>query len=216
MVASLDNLSNAADHRNYTVEKLVISNKTLTDPIASLQAQNLKLIKLVTKLTSGTHAVANPSTSDKPPWGKTGYCLSHGYKVRTGHNSEIFNTRNPGHETTAKRGDTKGGAIWNEQRVPKSLRVSPAGNGIKLETNNLVNNLISNPGCTKPNNIYTTTLIDSEDNVTLLDDLAPENTADIQLDNNIIMQPKGSKMKTREKLQLLLNKIPEPGREEHQ
>ena len=120
MVASLDNLSNAAAHKNYTVEKLVIYNKTLTDPIASLQEQKLKLIKLITKLTPGTHAVANPSTADKPPWGKTGYCLSHGYKVRTGHNSEIFTTRNPGHETTAKRGDTKGVVTWNQRWVPKS------------------------------------------------------------------------------------------------
>ena len=59
--------------------------------------------------------------------------------------------------------------------------------------------------------MHTNALIESAANVTSLKDLAPENTADIQLDNNIIMQPKGSKMKTREKLQLLLNKIPEPG-----
>ena len=36
MVASLDNLSNAAVQKNDTVEKLVI-DKTLTDSIASLQ-----------------------------------------------------------------------------------------------------------------------------------------------------------------------------------
>ena len=59
--------------------------------------------------------------------------------------------------------------------------------------------------------MHTNALIESAANVTSLKDLAPENTADIQLDNNIIMQPKGSNMKTRETLQLLLKKIPEPG-----
>ena len=79
-----------------------------------------------------------------------------------------------------------------------------------------MNNLISNPGCTSPNNIHTNTRIYSESNVTFLYDLAPENIAGIQLDNNIIMQPKVTKMKTRETFQLLLLKIPEPGRESHQ
>ena len=76
--------------------------------------------------------------------------------------------------------------------------------------------MISNPGCANPNNIHTTAITDSAVNVTLLDDIAPGNTADIQLDNNIIMQPKVSKTRTIETLQLLLNKIPEPGHEAHQ
>ena len=49
----------------------------------------------------------------------------------------------------------------------------------KVETNNLVNTLISYPGYTNPNNMHTTTLIDSSYNVTLLDDLSPSNTPDI-------------------------------------
>ena len=89
------------------------------------------------------------------------------------------------------------------------------GNRIKLETNNLVKNLILNPGCNNPNNIHTTALIDSDTNITLLDHLAPSNTAYIIPENNITMKPKGTKMKTRETLQLLLNKIPEPSREYH-
>ena len=174
-------------------------NKTLTDSIASLQASNLKLVKLVKNLTAVTPAVANhtkPSKYDKPPWDPTGYFWSHGYKIRTGHNNATCTTRNPGHNTTAKRGDTKGGATWNDQWVPRSWWGSPAGKKIKAETSNLVNNLISNPRCTKPNNIHTPALIDSAANVTFLDDLAPENTEDIQLEKNIIIQPKGIKMKT--------------------
>ena len=58
--------------------------------------------------------------------------------------------------------------------------------------------------------------MDSSDNATLPDDLEPSNTPDIQLDNNIIMQPKGSNMETRENLQLLLNEITEPVHEAHQ
>ena len=79
-----------------------------------------------------------------------------------------------------------------------------------------MNNLISNHVCNNPNNIRTTALINLPSDVTLLEDLAPENTADIQLDKEIIMQPKGTKMKTLKTLQLLLNKTPEPGREANQ
>ena len=57
MVASLDNLANAEVQKDGTFEKLLMTNKTLNDSIASLQAQNLKLIKIVKKLTSGTPAV---------------------------------------------------------------------------------------------------------------------------------------------------------------
>ena len=78
-----------------------------------------------------------------------------------------------------------------------------------------MNTLISNPVCTNPTNIHTTALIDSSANINLLDYLAPANTADIQLDKNIIMQPKVTKMKIRVTLQLLLNKISEPGHEAH-
>ena len=67
MVASLDNLSNSAVQNNDTVEKLVMTNKTLTDSIASLQAHNLKLVNLVKNLTAGTPAVTNPRKDDKPP-----------------------------------------------------------------------------------------------------------------------------------------------------
>ena len=56
----------------------------------------------------------------------------------------------------------------------------------KVETNNLVNNLISNPSYTNPNNIHTTALIDSASNVTLLDDLSPSNKAYIQLSEKSI------------------------------
>ena len=70
---SLDNLANAAVQKNDTVEKLVIVNKTLTDLISSLQVHDLKLIKLIKKLTAGTPAVSNPSKYDKPPWDPIGY-----------------------------------------------------------------------------------------------------------------------------------------------
>ena len=92
---------------------------------------------------------------------------------------------------------------------------APSGNKINVETNKLVNNLILNPGCTNPNNIHTTALIYSAANKTLLDELAPSNTAGIRLKNKIIMQPKVTRMKIRETLQTLFNKIPEPGCKDH-
>ena len=107
MVTSLDNLSNAVSQKNDTVEKLVMINKTLTDSIASIQAQNLKLVNIVEKLTEGTPAAAKPSKDDKPPWDPTGYYWSHVYKIHRGHNSATRNTRKPGHNTTEKCGDIK-------------------------------------------------------------------------------------------------------------
>ena len=83
MVASIDNLENAAVQKNNTVEKLVITKENLTDSIAILQAHNLKIIKLVKKLTAGTISVSNPSKDAKPPWDLTIYCWSHGYKIHT-------------------------------------------------------------------------------------------------------------------------------------
>ena len=86
MVASLYNLANAAAQNNDTVKKLVMSNKTLADSIASLQAQNLKLIQLVKKLTAAPPSLAtfsNPNKYLKPPWYPTGYFWSHGYNICT-------------------------------------------------------------------------------------------------------------------------------------
>ena len=168
-------------------KKIYISNKTLTDSIASLQAHNLRIIKLVKKQIVGTTVVTNPSTAYKPRWVWTRYCWSHGYKIRTENNSTTSTTINPGKDTKEKQGDTKGGATWNDRWVTKIWSGSPVGNDLKLETNNLVNKLISNPDCTNPNNIHTTALIYSSANVTLLHELAPKNTEDIQLDNKIIM-----------------------------
>ena len=53
-----------------------MTNKTLNESIAILQAQNVNIIKLVEMLTSGTPEVANhtnPSKYEKPPWDPTGY-----------------------------------------------------------------------------------------------------------------------------------------------
>ena len=67
MVDSLNNLANAAVQKNDTVEKRFISNKTLTDSIASPHSHSPKLIKLVKKLPAGTPVVANPIKYDKLP-----------------------------------------------------------------------------------------------------------------------------------------------------
>ena len=75
----------------------------------------------------------------------------------------------------------------------------------KVENNILVNNLISKTGFNNSNNIYTTELIHSSSNITLIENLAQENTADIQLEKKIIIPPKGTNIKTRKILQLLLN-----------
>ena len=99
-----------------------MSNKTLTDSIEILQLQNLNLIKLVENLTAVTPVVAtrtNLSKAGKPQWDPTGYFWYHRYNIPTGHNSETFTIRNPGHNTTEKCGDTEGGDTSNKRWVPK-------------------------------------------------------------------------------------------------
>ena len=87
-----------------------MTNKTLIDSITSLQAQNLKITKLVEKLTAGTPAVENHANQIKdeiPPWDTTRYFWSHRYNICTGHNSATCTTRNTVYDTTTRRNTPK-------------------------------------------------------------------------------------------------------------
>ena len=128
MVHSLDNLANAAVQKNDTVEKLVLTNNqlatanaTLTEHIARLQAHNTTLLQLVEKHTGGgTSGVKTTTTNNYNAWDPTGYCWTHGFKVKKGHTSKSCKTRNDGHQEGTTRQNTTGGNQHNIKWTPKS------------------------------------------------------------------------------------------------
>ncbi len=128
MALSLDNLANAAVQKNDTVEKLVLTNNklatanaTLTEHIARLQAHNTTLLHLLDKHTvSGTSGVKTTITDDYNGWDPTGYCWTHGFRVKKGHTSKSCKTRNDGHQDGATRQNTMGGNQHNIKWTPKS------------------------------------------------------------------------------------------------
>eukprot|EP00970_Alexandrium_tamarense_P017459 scaffold9620_cov75-Alexandrium_tamarense.AAC.1 len=58
--------------------------------------------------TGGTHA-----------WDPSGYCWTHGYKVKKGHNSKTCKTRGEGHQESATRSNIMGGNEANKNWVAK-------------------------------------------------------------------------------------------------
>jgi hypothetical protein len=120
MARSLDNLANAALQKNDTVAKLVTANKKLAKALANANAAIAHLC-----LPPPTAAPANRSNNCPfhwslviPNWDPTGYCLSHGFKVKRGHTSTTCAHQKEGHNTTATRLDTKGGSKANKSWTP--------------------------------------------------------------------------------------------------
>jgi hypothetical protein len=121
MAASLDNLANAAIQKNDTVDKLVAANERLAKALADA---NSALARLRLPQSAGATGAASPPpaasggsdrprpdhwSKDKPAWDPTGYCWTHGFKVKVGHSSATCARRLEGHIATATRTNTKGG-----------------------------------------------------------------------------------------------------------
>ena len=130
MVSSLDNLANAAIQKNDTVDKLVAANERLAKALADA---NSALARLRLPQSAGAPNVAAPPpaasggpnrpahwSKDKPAWDPTGYCWTHGFKVKVGHSSATCARRLEGHITTATRTDTKGGCTAHKDWTPST------------------------------------------------------------------------------------------------
>ena len=113
MVLALDNLANTAVQNNDTVERLVISNASLS---ASLAARDTEITRLLTGITNlstggGSGGGGGGGTNNRKttitPWDPTGYLWTHGYKICVGHSSATCNKSKDGHDVnlTEKRGD---------------------------------------------------------------------------------------------------------------
>ena len=123
----MDNLANAAVKKNTSLESLVAANKTLTEEITRMlrTIATLSLCGTQSNGTGGTRSNGTGGDGDgaaAPPWDPTGYCWSHGYKVRCGHSSATCERRKESHDShvTAKRGDIQGGCLWNKSWVFRS------------------------------------------------------------------------------------------------
>jgi hypothetical protein len=127
MATSLDNLANASIQKNATIDNLVATNAALSKAIQDIQRT------LATMMTAHTPAPGAPAlttppgqptgntpparpshwTTVKPAWDRTGYCWSHGFKVKLGHNSCTCTSRKAGHQAGATRTNTMGGSTFN-------------------------------------------------------------------------------------------------------
>ncbi|KAL7478500.1 hypothetical protein ACHAW6_004260 [Cyclotella cf. meneghiniana] len=108
MITSLDNLANTAVQKNNTVEKLVVTNKQLTDTIMKLQEDNAKLLTFIQQM-AGHNPRRTQQQSSTPQWDPKGDCHTHGNKVMMGHNNKACKCKNPGHQDEATRQNTMEG-----------------------------------------------------------------------------------------------------------
>ena len=127
MLVALDNLENSAVQKNDTVEKLAISNVSLSTSLAALTTKISRLLTIITNLSTGGGSGGgggrgtNNVKTTIPPWYPTGYCWTHGYNIRVGNSSATCTKRKDGHDAhlTAKRGDIQGGCKWNRTWKPR-------------------------------------------------------------------------------------------------
>jgi hypothetical protein len=122
MASSLDNLENATIQKSTTIENLVATNAMLTKAIADIQlsiarmcAAGVLTFHTTSSPTPVTEARVCPShwSNTKPAWDKVGYCFTHGYKIKVGHNSSTCSARKTGHQPSAIRANIMSGSTYN-------------------------------------------------------------------------------------------------------
>jgi hypothetical protein len=115
-----DNLVVAASTERTTLVHLIKNNPTLTANVTSLTASIASLTAAYTMLaTSSPHApsVPTPTQTNQCPHGgaqRGGYCWTHGYHIRVGHDSRTCNDKATGHKDEATRPNTMNGCTDNK------------------------------------------------------------------------------------------------------
>ena len=89
LIESLQHLALAATTDKQTIAQLVESNAKLTENVTTLTAQLAQALKTMSTLTGAS--APNPKFNAQMKYDQqmdpVGYCWSHGYKVKVGHNS---------------------------------------------------------------------------------------------------------------------------------
>ena len=95
IIVAIDNLAIAALQNNDTVERVIISNLFLSDPLAACNTKIAWLLTIITNLSTeggggagGGGGIKNGKATGTP-WYPIGYCCTNGYKVRVGHTSDM-------------------------------------------------------------------------------------------------------------------------------
>ena len=118
MSLALDNLPNSAVQKNDTVDRLVISNSSLSSSLAARDTEIAQLLTVIANHSTGGGGGGrgggrgiNNGKATGAPWYPIGYFWTHGFKVRVGHISDTCNKRKDRHNAhlTAKRGYIQGG-----------------------------------------------------------------------------------------------------------
>lgn len=120
----LDNLAAAATTERTTLAQLIENNATLTASITSLTASVASLTSAYTLLAAGSNTAPKltgggkqqPRNSDRKPsyLAVGGYCWTHGYRVRKGHDSASCKDKADGHKDGATRANTMNGSVANK------------------------------------------------------------------------------------------------------
>eukprot|EP00804_Cyclotella_cryptica_P006017 CCRYP_000256-RA/>CCRYP_000256-RA protein AED:0.40 eAED:0.40 QI:0/0/0/1/0/0/3/0/362 len=173
MVTSLDNLAFAAVQKNETVEKLIEMNAQKDKTIAALttsltveKATSSKLLDIISR--AGLKSTQQTNTASSR-WDPAGYCWTHGFRVTKGHTSATCKNGKPGHQVGATRSNTMGGSEDNNA----AAGVDSTDNNLTTNYCNFVTSVQPTPGCSNPNNLTTTALLDTGANISLLQDGAP-------------------------------------------
>jgi hypothetical protein len=138
---SLDNLANASIQKNSTFDSLVAINAQLTQALAdmqiamacmsppvhappysgTIQAWGLDPLPTAAPPVAPGPPQANALTQRpshwgaiKPNWDKVGYCWTHGFRVKEGHNSTTCLSHCTGHQPGATRANIMGGSRYKE------------------------------------------------------------------------------------------------------
>ena len=123
----LDNLAAAATTERTTLTQLIENNATLTANVTSLTASVASLTSAYTILAAGRNnapkttggtggGTQQPRHSDRKPsyLAVDGYCWTHGYRVRKGHDSVTCKDKAEGHKDAATRANTMNGSAWTK------------------------------------------------------------------------------------------------------
>jgi hypothetical protein len=153
IASSLDNLTNASTQKNLTINSLVAINAQLMQVLVDMQiamgrmsppmhappysctipawgfnplptaappaAPGPPQVNALTQCLSHWGAI-------KPNWDKMGYCWTHGFRVKVGHNSTTCLSRCTGHQPGATQGNIMGGSQYNKG-LPGPQCVPPRG-----------------------------------------------------------------------------------------
>ena len=138
MAMSLDNLAKAFIQKNAIINNLIPTNDTLSKAIQDIQHI---LATMMTTHTPDPGAPALPPPGQptketppahpshwatvKPAWDRTGYCWSHGFKVKIGHNSCTCTSCKTGYQADATRTNTMGGSTFNAGLPTAGLPTPP-------------------------------------------------------------------------------------------